>query len=381
MERAYLDCNATRPLSAEARAAWLEWAGRPANPSSTHAEGRAAGTVLVRARATLLSAVGAPDGEVVWTAGATEAANLVLTPDLRLGRSPLPHDRLLVGAVEHAAVLAGGRFPRERIETLPVDRDGRVRAGALRNALAEGGRCLVAIQVANNETGVLQDIAALSAIVREHGGTLVCDAVQALDRVPLDMAALGADFLIVSSHKVGGPHGAGALVARGPMLMPAPLMSGGGQQGGHRAGTENVAAIAGFAAAVEAAHGLRAADSMRALRDRFEREAEALAPSIALHGTGAPRLPNTSAFSFATIPAETAAIAFDLDGIAVSAGSACASGTARSHVLAAMGAGDGAVRVSLGPDTTEADIDRALGTVARLGARDADKAARRPLAA
>lgn len=389
MERAYLDCNATRPLAPEARDAWLHWAGRAANPSSTHAEGRDARAFVERARAVLLGAVGAPDGEVVWTSGATEAANLALTPDWRLGRSPLPHDRLLVSAVEHAAVLSGGRFPAGGIERLPVDEAGRVDAAALRAALGRGGRSLVAVQIANNETGVVQDVAALSAVVREHGGTLVCDAVQALDRIPLDMVALGTDHLIVSSHKVGGPHGAGALIARGPVLMPAPLVTGGGQQGGHRAGTENVAAVAGFAAAVGARRGLDAADRIRALRDRFEREAAALAPTITIHGTRAERLPNTSAFSFRSIPAETAAIAFDLDGIAVSAGSACASGTARSHVLAAMGAGaggtEGAVRVSLGPDTTDAEVDRALATLARLGARDAEKSmrqtGRRPLAA
>ena len=371
--RAYLDCNATTPVCEAAREAWTRWSMVPANPSSTHAAGRAASAAIEDARAVLLEAVGAPNGAVTFTSGATEAANLVLTPHMMMGRTALPHDRLLVGSTEHACMLAGGRFPADAVERLPVDANGIIRADALRAALERGGRSMVAVQVANNETGVVQDVAALAAITHGAGGTFVCDAVQALDRVPIDMEALGADFLIASSHKVGGPAGAGALIARGPMLAPAPLLLGGGQEGGHRAGTENVAAIAGFAAAVRARRGLDAADAIQARRDRFEAEAMRLAPTITLHGAGTKRLPNTSAFSFAAVPAETAAIAFDLDGIAVSAGSACASGTARSHVLAAMGAGEGAVRVSLGPDTTDAEIDAALATLARLGERDAVK--------
>lgn len=394
----YLDCNATGPMRAEAREAWALWAGVPANPSSTHRAGRAAAAAMERARAVMLAAVGAPGGTVTFTSGATEAASLVLTPRMAMGRAPVPHTRLLVSAVEHPCVLHGGRFPADAVERLPVDAEGRVDAAALEAALAReaerGGRSMVAVQLANGETGVLQDVAPLAALVRRAGGTFVCDAVQALDRVPVDMTALGVDFLVVSSHKIGGPPGAGALVARGPMLAPAPLLTGGGQEDGLRAGTPNVAAIAGFAAAVEAGAGLRAADAIRARRDRFERRARQLAPTIAFHGTGAERLPNTSAFSLKAIPAETAAIAFDLDGIAVSAGSACASGTARSHVVEAMsegatvGAGasgrapHSAVRVSMGPDTSDADIDAALGTLARLGARDAAKLeAARPRAA
>ena len=364
----------------------MRWCAVPTNPSSTHAAGRAAAAEMERSRDVLLVAVGAPNGTVTFTSGATEAANLVLTPDMAMGRARMPHTRLVVSAVEHACVLGGGRFAPDAMERLPVDASGCVTLDALEAALKReaerGGRCMVAVQTANNETGVVQDVAALAALTHAHGGTFVTDAVQALDRVPTDMGATGADFLIVSSHKVGGPHGAGALIARGPVLAPAPLLTGGGQEGGARAGTPNVAAIAGFAAAVEARAGLDAADAIRARRDRFEREALRVAPTIDIHGARAERLPNTSAFSFAAVPAETAAIAFDLDGIALSAGSACASGTARSHVIAAMGAGDGAVRVSLGPDTTDDEIDAALATLARLGARDADKLAKaRPRAA
>lgn len=388
----YLDHNATSPMRAEAREAWARWAGVPANPSSTHKAGRAAAAAVERARGVLLAAVGAPGGAVTFTSGATEAANLVLTPRMAMGRAAVPHTRLLVSAVEHPCVLRGGRFPADAVERLPVDTQGRVDGAALEAALAReaerGRRSMVAVQLANSETGVLQDVASLAALVRGAGGTFVCDAVQALDRVPVDMAALGVDFLIVSSHKIGGPPGAGALVARGPMLAPAPLMTGGGQEDGLRAGTPNVAAIAGFAAAVEARAGLQAAETIRTRRDRFERGARRLAPTITIHGAGAERLPNTSAFSFAAIEAETAAIAFDLDAVAVSAGSACASGTARSHVVEAMGGGasvgtpHSALRVSLGPDTSDADIDAALATLARLGARDAEKLERaRPRAA
>ena len=382
-DRIDLDCNAAAPLLPEAREALLEWLDC-ANPSSVHADGRRARAAIEAARAAITGAIGAPGAEVVFTSGATEAANLVLTPNYLMGRSPLRYERLLVADTEHACVRDGGRFAPEAVERLPVDRNGRVRRDALAEALARSGDpAIVAIMLANNESGVVQDIAALAAIVHRHGGILVCDAVQALGRIPIDMEALSADFLLLSSRKIGGAYGAGALVARGPMLMPEPILRGGGQERGHRSGTENVAAIASLGAAVASVREGAQMDRLRRLRDRFEREAVRVAPSITIHAVGAERLPNTTLFSFAELKAETAQIAFDLDGIAVSNGSACSSGkVGASHVLTAMGIdAPGAVRISLSRATTDEHIDRALATLRRLGERDAAKLELLPKAA
>ena len=370
-----LDCNATAPLLPEAREAMLAWIDG-GNASSVHAKGREARNAVERARRSVAEAIGAEGAEVVVTSGATEAANLALTPNYRMGRSAIRYSRLLVADTDHACTREGGRFATDAVHRLSVDRNGRLLLDALDGELAGlTERAVVAVALANNETGVVENVAAISEIAHRHGAIVVCDAVQALGRIPVDFTELGADFLILSSHKIGGAFGAGALVARGPMLMPEPITIGGGQERGFRAGTENVGAIASFGAAAKAVADCNGMDRVRMLRDRFEREALAVAPTIAIHGTGAERLPNTSLFSFATLKAETAQIAFDLDGIAVSNGSACSSGkVGESHVLRAMGVdAPGAVRVSLSRDTTDADIDRALATLGRLGQRDAAK--------
>src|SRR5690606_24598068 len=240
---------------------------------------------------------------------------------------------------EHASVLSGGRFAANKVERLPVTADGVVDVAALRDLLAKGGRPLVSVMHANNETGVIQPVAEIAVLVHEAGGILHVDAAQTAGRIDCEITALGADMLTISSHKLGGPQGAGALVLSGPQ--PAtPLIKGGGQERGFRAGTENVAAIAGFGAAAEAAARNReaAASRMAALRDRFETRLQAEFPDAVIFGAGEPRLPNTSLVAVPGLKAETALIAFDLNGIAVSSGSACSSGkVGTSHVLAAMG--------------------------------------------
>ena len=356
--RVYLDHNATAPLRPEARSAALAAMDLPCNPSSVHAEGRRARAVVEEARARVAALVGAAPAGVVFTSGATEAAAFALTPDLG-GAGGRGFARLLVSATDHAAVLRGHRFPREDVTILPVSHDGLLDQDALRDALAAGGPALVAVQAANNETGVMQPVPDIAAVVRAAGGALVCDAVQAAGRV--DCRALGADVVLLSGHKLGGLAGAGAAVATGPvMAWGAPLLRGGGQERGQRSGTETVVAIAAFGAAASASS--HPVSALAALRDRFEATLLALAPDAVIFGGAAPRLPNTSAFAVPGVAAERLLMALDLDGVAVSSGSACASGkVGRSHVLDAMKVKtdftSGAIRVSFGWDSVEGDVD------------------------
>lgn len=306
---------------------------------------------------------GAEAKSVIFTSGATEANMLALTPDLVVLGKRVVCDRLIVSAIEHASVLGGGRFAADNVGLLPVTGEGVVDLNALRAALAEGGRALVSVMHANNETGVVQPIAEIAGIVHEAGGVLHVDAAQTAGRIDCAIGSLGADMLTISSHKLGGPQGAGALVLNGPQPA-APVIKGGGQERGFRAGTENVAGISGFGAAAEATARSRqaAATRMAALRDRFETHLNAELPGAVIFGAGMPRLPNTSLVAVPGLKAETALIAFDLNGIAVSSGSACSSGkVGASHVLAAMGVepalAAGAIRVSLGWTTTEADVE------------------------
>lgn len=375
--RVYLDWNATAPLLDEARAAVLAGLDMM-NPSSVHGEGRAARAALEKARRQVAALAGAEPAHVVFTSGATEAANTVLSPDFRMGRRPVAVGRLYVSAVEHPALREGGRFPAEKVSEIPVTRDGVVDLEALKALLAAhddaAGLPMVAVMAVNNETGVIQPVAGAAALAHAAGGLLVVDAVQAAGRLPLDIAALGADFMIVSSHKIGGPKGVGALVSRGETLMPAPLVRGGGQEKGHRSGTENLAAIMGFgAAAAVAAAGIgERAARIAALRDLLERGMAKAAPDVIVHGANVPRVANTSFFSLPGLKSETGQIAFDLEGIALSAGSACSSGkVGESHVLSAMGHDPklGALRISLGPATVEADIGRALEAFGRIAGR------------
>ena len=375
--RSYLDWNATAPLRAEARDAMLEALEAVGNPSSVHHEGRAARHVVERARLEVAALLGAEPGNVVFTSGGTESNAMALNPAIETPRQR-NSGQLLVSAVEHVSVLAGGGFAAGAVEAIPVTADGVVDLGALERRLAElarslardgSGPPLVSIMAANNETGVIEPVAEAAALVHAAGGLLHVDAVQALGRIPFDLARSGADLVTVSAHKLGGPKGAGALVRRDATLhFAAPLVRGGGQERGARAGTENVAAIAGFGAAARAAGaGLKdAAARMRALRDRLEAgllaAAPAASPAVMVFGRGAGRLPNTSLFAAPGVRAETALIGLDLAGFSVSSGSACSSGKVTvSHVLTAMGVAKdlagGAIRVSVGHATPENDID------------------------
>jgi cysteine desulfurase len=366
-ERAYFDWNATAPLRAESRAAMVTSLGLTGNASSVHSEGRAARRLIEEAREQVADLVGAEAKGVTFTSSATEANMLALTPALEIGGRKEPRDRLFVSAIEHPSVRSGGRFPAERIEVLPVTGDGRVELVELERCLFRAERPLVSVMLANNETGVIQPIAEIAVIVHAANGVLHVDAVQGAGRIDCSIQQLGADLLCISAHKLGGPQGVGALIRRDDIHIAEPLIKGGGQERSLRAGTENVAAIAGFGAAAAAAGATRQADAIRmtALRDKLEAGLKATTPQAAIFGKNAPRLPNTTLFAVPGVKAETAIISFDLNGIAVSSGAACSSGKVQaSHVLAGMGVEPslthGAVRISFGWTTTESDVENLL---------------------
>ena len=322
-ERVYFDWNATAPLRDAAREAWQHALAVPGNPSSIHAEGRAARRLVEDAREAVARLAGAAGADVIFTAGGTEANALALTPSIETASEKRPRDRLLISAIEHASVRTGGRFAREAVEELPVDADGRLDLAALAQALTRASRPLVSVMLANNETGVVQPVAEAAAVVRAAGGLLHVDAVQAAGRIPCDIGALGADLLTLSAHKIGGPKGVGALIrVRDDIHFADPLVRGGGQERGLRAGTENVAGIAAFGATAAAvlAQGRDEAGAMLALRNRLETELKAITPQAVIFGENAPRLPNTTLFALPGMKAETAVIAFDLEGVAVSSG-------------------------------------------------------------
>lgn len=382
-ERSYLDWNATAParpevVDAVARALAL------ANPSSIHAEGRAARAAIERAREQVARLVGASSAMVVFTSGGSEANAFALTPSLTLddGR---PTTRLLASVTEHACVREGHRFAAEQVEALPVTADGLVNLDALRAALAAGGegRALVSIHMANNETGVIQPIAEIGLICRQADALLHVDAVQAAGKITIDMSTLGVDALTLSAHKLGGPKGVGAVVfGSGRITVSDRLIRGGGQEKGARAGTENVPGIVGFGVASELACAQIEAEAERQgrLRDGLEAALGAMAPDTVIFGAAAPRLANTSCFATPQVRADNALILLDLAGVSVSSGSACSSGKVRqSHVLAAMGVepelAAGAIRVSLGLGTAEVDIERFLAAYARVLAAASQKRA------
>jgi cysteine desulfurase len=364
-ERVYLDWNATAPLRAEARQAMISALELCGNPSSVHAEGRSARKLVENARTIIANAVGALPRNVVFTSGGTEANALALRPGLRRG-SGAPVERLLVSAIEHASVLAGGSFSAKIIETIPVTSSGLIDLGRLRALLVGRPPALVSIMLANNETGALQPVAEAAEIVRDKGCLMHVDAIQAFGKISFNINALNADLVTLSAHKIGGPKGAGALVLAEGLTGLEPLLRGGGQELSRRAGTENVAGIAGFGAAVKAALEALETDTNRlqALRDKLESGLRQT-PGAMVFSDAARRLPNTTLFTVPGLRAETAVIGFDLAGVAVSSGSACSSGKVQpSHVLQAMGFGpelaQGAVRLSLGWSTGDADIDLCL---------------------
>jgi len=373
--RSYLDWNATAPMREEAKAVFAAALSRVGNPSSVHAEGRAARALIEAAREQVAVLVGARAGDVFFTASGTEANMLAVTPAIETADEKRPRSRLYLSAIEHASVRTGGRFPRETVEELPVGPDGRVDLAALAAAIAKTPRPLVSLMLANNETGIVQPVAEAAVIVHAAGGLIHVDAVQAAGRIPCDMAALGADLLTLSAHKIGGAKGAGALIrAREDIHFPEPLIRGGGQERGLRAGTENVAGIAAFGAAAAAALACRHSEAahMARLRNQLEAGLQAATPEVTVFGREVvERLPNTTLLALPGIKGETAVIAFDLEGIAVSSGAACSSGKVQpSHVLAAMGVSGplqrGAIRVSLGWNSTAADVEKFLAAWTKL---------------
>jgi cysteine desulfurase len=326
-QRSYLDYNATAPMRPTVREAVIGALGLSGNPSSVHAEGRAARRAVEDARAAVAALTGAAPAQVVFTGGGTEANNQALAA--AAGRT------VLVSAIEHDSVLEAVPAARR----IAVEPSGTVDLDALDRMLAQaGGPCLVSLMLVNNETGVVQPVAEAARIARSRGALLHCDAVQAAGRLPIDLAALGADMLTLSAHKLGGPKGVGALVLRDGLVCP-PLLRGGGQEYRRRAGTENVPGIVGFGqAARDALAGLGDSERVDGLRRSLEARIRAAAPDAPIHGETARRVANTSCIGMPGVPAETQVMAFDLAGIAVSAGSACSSGKVRpSHVLTAMG--------------------------------------------
>jgi cysteine desulfurase len=359
-ERIYLDHNATSPLrdgAREAVLAALEFCG---NPSSVHAEGRAARGLIEAARERVARLVGARTEDVIFTSGGTEANALALNPR---GGDWFCY----MAGIEHPSVLAGGGFGRDGITPLAVSADGVIDldnlVGALATAQMKGRRPFVSVMAANNETGAIQPVTEVTSIVHEAGGILHSDAIQAAGKMPFDLVSSGADMVSLSAHKLGGPKGVGALVLREGIKIE-PLIKGGGQERRRRAGTENVSGVVGFGVAAELALAeLGKPTEIGKLRDELEARAVSIAPDLVVFSANASRLPNTSAMAVPGTKAETLLIGLDLAGVAVSSGSACSSGKVEaSHVLKAMGVApdlaQGALRVSLGRDTTRAHIDR-----------------------
>jgi cysteine desulfurase len=367
--RTYLDWNATAPLRPEARAAVIAALDELGNPSSVHREGRTVRRLVEQARERVAMLIGAEARNIVFTSGATEANMLALTPAYESAKDkPRRCERLVVSAIEHPSVRSGGRFPAAQVDEFATTTAGVVDLSDLERRLTElkwrgAPSPLVSVMAANNETGVVQPIREIAAMVHAVGGLLHVDAVQVAGRIPFDINKMQVDLISVSAHKMGGPLGVGALVRRAstPAIVE-PHIKGGGQERGARAGTENVAGIVGFGVAAMAAMEAMGADAqhMRTLRDRLE---VGLKPGPAvIFGETVERLPNTSLFAVPGLKAETALINLDLGGFAVSSGSACSSGkVTASHVLAAMGVApaliSGAIRVSIGPSTSENEID------------------------
>ena len=355
--RSYLDHNATSTLRPEAKAAMVAAMDCTGNASSVHGEGRAARKVMDDAREQVARAVGVIAPMIVFTSGGSEANNMALK-----GANV---ERIIVSAVEHPSVMQAATASGKPVGIIPVDGHGVIDLAAL-EALLHGPKALVSVMAANNETGVIQPVADVVRLAQEHGALVHSDAVQVLGKLPLNFGLLSVDMLTLSAHKFGGPVGVGALVVRDGVPVE-PLIHGGGQELRRRAGTENLVTIAGFGAVAQCKM------NVKALRDQLEAELE----DAVIFGSSVERLPNTTCFALPGMTAETVLMAFDLAGVAVSSGSACSSGkVTKSHVLAAMGVAPeisgAAIRVSLGWDTTEQDIEHFIAAWRKI--RDRHKA-------
>jgi cysteine desulfurase len=396
MRRAYLDHNASSPLRPEAREAMVEAMALTAssaagNPSSVHAEGRRARALIEDAREKVAALAGAAVSRVIFTSGGSEANAMALSPGWFKCDNPKRDNpkayapKAFVSAIEHASVLQGGRFAAADVSRLPVTEDGVVDLDEARRQFqahrdASDAPFLVSLMLANNETGAIQPVTQLAAIAHELGGIVHTDAVQAAGKILLpgkallDAQSLGADLITLSAHKIGGPAGVGALIQVNETLHErSPLLRGGGQERGVRSGTENMYGIVGFGAAAACAiptltSGEGEQARVAALRDRLENELLRISPEAVIFARNAARTPNTTCFAVAGMKAETVVISFDLNGVAISAGSACSSGKARrSPVIEAMRGGEdgaalatAALRVSLGWSATTEDVAQFL---------------------
>ena len=347
----YLDHNASAPPKPEVIEAITDVLRESANASSIHKPGRAARAHIERARCSLAALIGAEPEQVVFTGSGTEANNQALRCADR--------GRIIASTIEHESVLNA----RSDIELAPVDANGVIDLGALERLLAASGEpALVAVMLANNETGIIQPIAEVAALAHRFGAVVHCDAVQAAGKIPIDVAKLGADSYAFSAHKIAGPQGVGALIVRTAGALGR-LIHGGGHERGLRAGTENVAGIAGFGVAAElAAEALPDFVRLAQHRDTLETRLREIAPSTTVFGADAPRLPNTAKLTMPGVSSEVQVMAMDLAGFAISAGSACAAGKVEPpYVLTAMGVPDDvavtAIRISLGWRTRPGDID------------------------
>ncbi len=359
----YLDHNATTPIRPEAAEAAMRAMQMGGNPSAVHESGRAARRVVEEAREAVAALVGADPAGVIFTSGGTEANALALRG--------LRRPRILASAIEHSSVLKSAY-----VEHVPVDMNGVIDLLALDEMLKTRGEPgLVALMLANNETGVIQPVFAAAELAHRHGAVVHCDAVQAAGRLEIDIRALRVTSLALSGHKIGGPSGVGALVLADPAEALDPQLLGGAQEMRRRAGTENLVGIAGFGAAAKAAKAAIAAEAKRLteLRVKLERYIDSRLPNAAIFGEEVGRLSNTICVAVPGIAARTLVMTLDLAGVAVSAGAACSSGKIEpSHVLGAMGAvdlADAAIRISLGWTTTEADIDMFMSAFGRTVAR------------
>lgn len=377
-QRLHFDHNAGAPVLEAALDAAVAAARAGGNPSSVHAEGRAARGRIETACEEVALLAGVAPARVVFTSGATEANVTALTPRLTVGRDEIVVDRLLVGATEHPSVLSGGRFPPDRVERLPVDGDGVLRLDRLgerlERATHDGEQVMVAVQLANSETGVIQPVAEIARLVRAAGGFSHCDAVQGAGRLRLDDPGLDVDTMALSAHKIGGLPGTGALILRNPEVLPAALIPG-SQEANRRGGTHATPGIAAFGvAAAQARRHLREIAYVSELRDWLEAELRSISSNANVFGAAARRIANTSMIAVPGVSAETAVIAFDLEGVAISAGSACSSGkVGPSHVAEAMGLPADVVRsglrISIGPGTTREEAERFVAVWARVMGR------------
>ena len=364
----YLDYNATTPLRPAARKAMERALDSPLNASAAHRLGQAGRKIIEDARTIIANAINAPTTGIIFNSGATESNNTVLQHFARL----YPDERILIGATEHAAV----QEALPDAQKIPVDSNGVIDLGAFEDMLKDDPKTsLVSVMLANNETGTIQPLAEISALAHKYGALVHSDATQALGKIEIDLQALGIDFMSLSSHKVGGTQGTGALAIGTCGITPV-LLYGGGQEKNARGGTENIAGIAAFAAATDEAVSNLDAEHARlsALRDHLETRIRDTSPEAVIFAHDVTLLPNTTLFAVAGMKAETLVMNFDLEGIAVSSGSACSSGTVKqSRILNAMDIPDNikecALRISTGWNTSQEDIESALNIWQKIYSR------------